>query len=307
MKRIFLFSVFVICFLPVTVVAQIKNEEFSMVEKNLSVMQSKQTDMDKRLQQLLENSKKNKHKIQGLVQNNETLCQRIDSLKTVSENLIEIQEGHRREINVKIQDINNAVASNQSVLENRTLYGVIIVVVILLSFFITSYYWVKRIKRGSSSIDEVRKAQDALLSAQTRMQSESVKLDNKLMELLEKQMPTATTMATGMQTDHSLALKVADEIVRIEMNLSRMDASIKGYKQLSKAVQRIKDNFNANGYEIVDMLGKSYNSGMKATVTFVTDENFDKGQQIITKIIKPQINYQQQMIQVAQIEVSQPE
>ena len=105
--------------------------------------------------------------------------------------------------------------------------------------------------------------------------------------------------------DHSLALKVADEIIRIELNLSRMDSSIKGYKQLAKAVQRIKDNFQANGYEIIDMLGKPYVAGMKAAVTFVTDESLEKGQQIISKIIKPQINYQQQMIQAAEIEVSQ--
>lgn len=307
MKRILLFSISVLCFLSVTSVAQTKNEEFSIVEKNLSVMQSRQMDMDKRLQQLLETSKKNKHQMQGLVQENKTLYLRIDSLKAACEDLEKMQEADRTDFNGKIQNTNSKVISNQSVLEDRTLWGSIIVIVILFSLFAISYYFVKRIKRGFSSIDEVRKAQDALQSAQARMQEESVKLDNKLIELFEKQMPNETTMTVGTQTDHSLALKVADEIVRIEMNLSRMDASIKGYKQLSKAVQRIKDNFNANGYEIVDMFGKPYNSGMKATVTFVTDENLDKGQQIITKIIKPQINYQQQMIQVAQIEVSQPE
>lgn len=307
MKRILLFSIFVLCFLSVTSVAQTRNEDFSILEKNLSVMQSRQTDMDKRLQQLLEVSKKNKHEMQGLVQENKTLYLRIDSLKVACEDLKKRQEADRTDFNGKIQHTNNKVISNQSVLEDRTLWGSIIVVVILFSLFAISYYFVKRIKRGSSSIDEVRKGQDALQSAQARMQEESIKLDNKLIELFEKQMPNETTMTVGTQTDHSLALKVADEIVRIEMNLSRMDASIKGYKQLSKAVQRIKDNFNANGYEIVDMLGKPYNSGMKATVTFVIDENLGNGEQIITKIIKPQINYQQQMIQVAQIEVSQPE
>lgn len=89
------------------------------------------------------------------------------------------------------------------------------------------------------------------------------------------------------------------------MNLSRMDASVKGYKQLTKAVQRIKDNFNANGYEIVDMLGKPYNAGMKVVANFVADEKISIGSQIITGIIKPQINYNGQMIQAAQITVSQ--
>lgn len=125
-----------------------------------------------------------------------------------------------------------------------------------------------------------------------------------MISLMEKQINIQQAL-TPTGTDHSLALKVAREIVRIELNLSRMDASVKGYKQLAKGVQRIKDNFKANDYEIVDMLGKQYQPGMKADVTFVTDESLETGQQIITRIIKPQVNYKQIMIQAAQIEVSQ--
>ena len=99
--------------------------------------------------------------------------------------------------------------------------------------------------------------------------------------------------------------KVADEIVRIETNLSRMDSSVKGYKQLSASVRRIKDNFLANGYEMVDMLGKPYSEGMKVLANFVPDESLKEGEQIITGIIKPQINYNGVMIQAAQITVSQ--
>ena len=100
-------------------------------------------------------------------------------------------------------------------------------------------------------------------------------------------------------------MKVADEIVRIELNLSRMDPSIRGYKQLSKAVERIKNNFMAKGYEIIDMLGKPYNEGMKVTANFVVDESLKEGELIITGITKPQINYNGKMIQAAQITVSQ--
>ena len=124
---------------------------------------------------------------------------------------------------------------------------------------------------------------------------------------IRKQVKTPVTINSQEITsvDHSLALKVADEIVRIELNLSRMNSSIKGYKQLAKAVQRIKDNFQANGYEIVDMLGKPYNDGMKVIANFVSDENIEQGKQIITGVIKPQINYNGKMIQSAQITVSQ--
>lgn len=137
------------------------------------------------------------------------------------------------------------------------------------------------------------------------MQEESIKLDDKLLELFDKQMSNSHKFVSNDKPDHSLALKVADEVARIELNMSRMDSSIRGYKQLAKAVSRIKDNFNANGYEIVDMLGKPYNEGMKVIAEFVLDEDLEEGQQIITGITKPQVNYNGQMIQAARITVSQ--
>lgn len=306
MRKI-IFSVFTLCCLSVTATGQTGSDEISVMERSLDSVKSKQTKFDKKLQQLSTASTKNKYDIQDLRNCDDILGKSIEDLKTICDSLKKAQAVDRTTINGKIQETNNTLVSNQSIMENRTLWGGVIAAVILFISLAISYYLTKRIKQGKSSIDEVRKAQDVLQTAHIKMQEEAVKLDNKMIELFEKQMVSGSITAVGTQIDHSLALKVADEIVRIEMNLSRMDASIKGYKQLTKAVQRIKDNFNANGYEIVDMLGKSYVAGMKVAVTFVTDESLEHGQQIITKIIKPQINYQQQMIQAAQIEVSQSE
>ena len=153
-------------------------------------------------------------------------------------------------------------------------------------------------KREEISFDKIREAHKLL-------QKESLKLDEKLVELLEKQLSTQSVSNLQSEPDHSFILKVADEIVRIETNLSRMDANVKGYKQLSASLRRIKDNFLSNGYEMVDMLGKPYKEGMKVIADFVYDETLNVGEQIISKIIKPQINYNGVMIQTAQITVSQ--
>ena len=64
-------------------------------------------------------------------------------------------------------------------------------------------------------------------------------------------------------------------------------------------------DYKHNGYEIVDMLGKPYHEGMKVIANFVENEELELGKQIITGIIKPQINYKGKMIQAAQITVSQ--
>lgn len=145
---------------------------------------------------------------------------------------------------------------------------------------------------------------------QTRqaLEEENIKLDERLIELFNQKLSLASNgdqspVATG-QPDHSLALKVADEIVRIEKNLAVMDPGIRGRKQLAASVERIRDNFAANGYEIVAMLNKRYDDGIRADVNFLPDDNLSAGQQVITKVFKPQVNYRGIMIQTAQIEVS---
>ena len=206
------------------------------------------------------------------------------------------------ETNNKLQTSTNNLSDS---INHRTWLGLL---GILLAFALlgSAYYMLKRrISNGSSAIAKIKDAQEGLETAQKALQEESVKLDNKLVDLLNKQVVTQPQSTNSDQPDHSLALKVADEIVRIETNLSRMDESIKGYKQLKKAVERIRTNFLANGYEIVEMLGKPYNEGMKVVANFVSDDTLAEGEQKITGIIKPQINYNGKMIQSAQITVSQ--
>ncbi len=166
------------------------------------------------------------------------------------------------------------------------------------------YYWLnKRIYNNQTDI------QAQLHKTKLSLEEETVKLDNKLVELLESQLkikeatPTSLVENTAIP-DHSLALKVADEIVRINKNISQMDSSVKGLKQLTASVKRIQDNFAANGYELVEMIGKEYNEGIKAIANFTPNDKIETGKQIITRIIKPQVNYKGTMIQSAQIEVS---
>ena len=125
------------------------------------------------------------------------------------------------------------------------------------------------------------------------------------MQLIEEQAKNQSSKTINQEIDHSLALKVADEITLIERNISLMDKDVKGLKQLSRSVQKLKDNLNANGYEIPELLGKQYHQGMKViVVSSIPDENIDKDLELITKVIKPQVNYKEKMIQTAQIEVS---
>ena len=125
------------------------------------------------------------------------------------------------------------------------------------------------------------------------------------MQTISKQI-AALSNVSGGNTDSEQALikTLADRITFMEMTLYKMDSSVRGHKQLSRSINQMKANLLANGYEIVEMLGKPYHEGMKVTANFVEDDTLAEGQQIITGIIKPQINYKGIMIQPAQITVS---
>ena len=280
-------------------------DKIKVLEDKFTLLQKQQGNVENHLNKLVNKQREGEHKIQSLSNENAKLAKAIDSLQNACRQLANTQAADRKNISGEINKTNSNVQTNQDMLRSRTLWIGIMAVALLIFIVGVAYQLTKRIKLGNTSIDEVRKAQEALQLAQTKMQEESVKLDDKLLEMFDKQISTTPKVVGTDKPDHSLALKVADEIVRIELNMSRMDTSIKGYKQLAKAVERIKDNFKANGYEIIDMLGKPYNEGMKVTANFVADEELEEGKQIITGITKPQINYNGQMIQAAQITVSQ--
>lgn len=216
--------------------------------------------------------------------------------KTANELGVKI-ESTEKSTNQSISDLNKTVSQN-------TLYWIIAIMAVALFVLLIFILLRKQIFKQKSDLES------DLQNTRKALEEESVKLDNKLFEVLETQLKIINNVNSNenKEVDHTLALKVADEIIRMQTNMSLMDEKTKGLKKLKSAVKRIQDNFAANGYELIEMLGRPYNEGMKVTiVNSKTDENLKKGEQVITRIIKPQINYQEIMIQSAQIEVSQGE
>lgn len=232
----------------------------------------------------------------------------IDSLKTQTNQNIQNIKSIADDLGTKIQETQTTAKDSISKLDkdvstNRLYWIIATLATLLLGGII---YWLlgKRIANSKTDVETQIK------NTKTALEEESIKLDSKLVEVLETQLKLKqeekqiiSTNASN-EIDHSLALKVADEIIRIQKNLQQMDANTKGLKQLTASVKRIQDNFASNGYELVEMLGKEYNEGMKVIANFIPSEDLETGKQIITRIIKPQVNFKGQMIQSAQIEVS---
>ena len=277
------------------------------VEESVSDLQQKQVETNKLLLKLTNEQQVVEQELQSLGNEAEKQSAILDSLRNECKRLEAAQYADRKDINGKIVITDNNIRANQTKLQNYTFWGIGIAIAIILLTIVVILWLFKRIKNGASSIDDVRKAQEALQTAQTKMQEESIKLDNQLLAIVQKQLDASVPSAnkTTGEPDHSLVVKLADEIARIETNLSKMDKSVRGYKQLVQAKDRMINNVRANGYEIISLLGQEYNDGMQFPARFVPDESLPEGKRIITGMIKMQVNYNGKMIQPAEIVVSQ--
>ena len=236
----------------------------------------------------------------------------LDSLRAVQQQQVENVKTLSNKVGAEISDANQKIDNNVNTLSesinSRTWLGALGILIAIGLLACTYYVLRKKISSGATTIDKIRSAQEGLETAQKAMQEESVKLDSKLVELLDRQMNSSLNENKTIKErkeDHSFALKVGDEIAKIETNLSKMDPNIRGYNQLKQALRRIKDNFNAHGYEIVELLGLDYNDGMPFEAQFVPDDSLPEGKRIITGITRLQINHNGKMIQSAKITVRQ--
>jgi len=101
-----------------------------------------------------------------------------------------------------------------------------------------------------------------------------------------------------------LAFKLADEITRMRQRIDSMPSDINGITQLSKSLDRLEEELNILGFELPVLLNKPYDEGLTVKARFIPSESIKTGEKIITKVIKPQINYKGQLVQIAEVEVS---
>lgn len=290
-----------ILFCATTLLAQEKNPELQKQQQEIISLTQKLNN-----QQVVISQQKNE--LAKLSVKTEIQEKQIDSIKSkTAENDQNIQT-IANDLGTKIQQTETTAKDSISKLDKNVntnrLYWIIGTLATLLLGGILYWLLGKRIQNSKTDVETQIK------NAKKSLEEESIKLDSKLVEVLDTQLKLKqeekqiVSANSNTDIDHSLALKVADEIVRIHKNLQQMDANTKGLKQLSASVKRIQDNFASNGYELVEMIGKEYNEGMKVIANFIPSEDIVTGKQIITRIIKPQVNYKNEMIQSAQIEVS---
>lgn len=233
----------------------------------------------------------------------------IDSLRILTQENSSAISQTANQLGIQIttteQTANKRIDEVGQSLSTNSLYGIIgVLSAILLSGLL---YWLlsKRQKTDKTEVvEQLQKTKSSIEESLVKEFGKQTSLIESELQLLAQQ-KTASPISSNAEPDHSLALRVASEINLIERNINLMDKGTKGLKQLERSVGKLKDNLSANGYEMPELLGKQYHQGMKVIVTSsIPDENLEKGSEIITKVLIPQVNFNDKMIQSAQIEVS---
>ena len=246
-----------------------------------------------------------------------------DSIDTLKKSLKENSEAINNtssQLGIKITQSGEKITEVSDSLSKNSLYGIIGVLLAILVSGILYWLLSKRQQNDKSEIDgklenktsnlktdiisEIEKTKKELLQ-------ENIKLDMKLIEVLENQIKENKPIEVVQNSDehskidHSIPLKVADEITRINAYANTLDPNSQDAKALKSSVKRLINTFKASQYEIIDLLGQKYDDGMKVSViSYIPDEKIQKGEEVISRIIKPLVKYKGEQIQAAQVDVS---
>ena len=199
---------------------------------------------------------------------------------------------------VKITEVSESLSKN-------SLFGIIgVLSALILSGLL---YWLLRKRQNidkTNFIYQLSKTKSSIEESLVKEFGKQTELMDSQLHLIEKQKIVAKATSNA-DPDHSLALKLSSQINVMENNLNKMDQNVRGIKNLRHSISNLKDNLSANGYEMPELLGKQFHEGMKVIVTStIPDENLEKDSEVITKVLIPQVNYNDKMIQTAQIETS---
>jgi LPXTG-motif cell wall-anchored protein len=281
------------------------------------------TPLNKKIEVLETKANKQGKEIEGLNLKLSTAYKQIDSLENkTAANEVAISQTKTDLTNEITQ---SGVASDGKItivskdLSKNSLYGIIGVLLAILLSGVLFFFWKKRqdtdkselINKLDNSKREINKEIENTKSSLSTIEEKLFEEYNKQVMGIEQlslsisELNKGKSPATITEQDHSLTLRVADEVTRINAFANTLDPTKQEAIALKSSVKRIIENFKANKYEIVDLLGQKYDERLNIEVVGEdTDPTLKAGEEIITKVIKPQVKFNGKQIQAAQVEIS---
>jgi hypothetical protein len=84
----------------------------------------------------------------------------------------------------------------------------------------------------------------------------------------------------------------------------KIDQSSRDVSAVFNALKRMESNLNEQGYGIIELKGNKYDDTITALpINYIPIDGLKRGEQIINRVIKPQIFYKGKAIQHGEIEI----
>jgi len=114
---------------------------------------------------------------------------------------------------------------------------------------------------------------------------------------------TASSQLHQPPVDHTLAIRLADELYRMRRRLASLPEETRGVVSLRRSIERLETELADHGYDLVDPTGRTYVDGLTMEARFIPDDTLAPGQRVISKVIAPQVNFRGALVRMAEVEV----
>lgn len=249
----------------------------------------------------------------------DSISQTNQSLSTLTQNTTTTDTDLKNQIRTLSTDTQKKDDELFQQLSNRTV-AILAGLLTLLGLLAAAFYLLRKRQQESNTTlnDKVQSALTNVQQAEENIVQSDMELSTQLLAVLEHiklerealvdsnlaHLNTEKNASNNVEVDHTLALKLADEIHRMRKRLQALPNDTKGIKSLSKSLERLEAELEDQGYEFIDYLGSNYTDNMTIKARFVPSDEVNVDESIITKVVYPQVNYDNKMIRMADVEVS---
>lgn len=244
-------------------------------------------------------------------QNNQLAAQnnRLSEADKKVDDLRRLQQDAQQQTQSNLNSLTQRQQSMTQALDQRSLALILLALAIGMLALLGFLRLGKRITRQQTALSsDLNTALHRVNAAEEQMVSADRQLADSLAELLNRLavLPTASHEAAEASSapEAALPIKVADEIFRMRKRLMALPAETKGLTPLRKSLERLEAELNEQGYELIDYTGMEFDEGMSLNARVIPADDLEPGQRVISKVIKPQINYRGLLNRLADVEVS---
>ena len=170
MKYYFLSTIFLLGFGFSTLKAEDISKKVESLRIEVNSLKVQKEYLRQEFNALSSKNAKTERQISEFQSANKKLVSTIDSLRNECSTLVANQKTDKSELVNSIDKTNELIQATENVLSSRTVWGACGLAILLMAIIATVFAFFKKIKLGTTSIGDVRKAQEALQAAQTKMQ-----------------------------------------------------------------------------------------------------------------------------------------